>query len=219
MKALFELPPFPFEETFGPRVEIVDPILDECCMPPHLGPASHDDFEALMRIVAAVNPDIVVELGTAYGNTVANICKVAPRADVFTVNALPAEQSGDLVTCELSADEIGKVYRNAGFADRVTQIFANTLNLDLSRWLGPRTASLGIIDACHDTGYVLNDFYKVKPFIRPAGTVLFHDTHPSMGGHLEGSYMACLKLRSRGFDVRHIPGTWWAIWQFREASA
>jgi hypothetical protein len=42
--------------------------------------------------------------------------------------------------------------------------------------------------------------------------ILFHDTHPSLRLHLRGSYLACADLRRRGFDVRHVAGTWWAIW-------
>lgn len=213
MKSFFTLPEFPFERTFGPKIEGISPIPEWCCMPPYLGPKTHDDFEPLMRMVRRLNPKIVVELGTAYGNTVANICREAPEARVITVNARPEEQSGDLVTCELTDTEIGSVYRNSGYSDRVTQVYENTLNLDLSGYVSKGSVDLAIVDACHDTDYVINDFYKVKPFVRPGGYVLFHDTHPSMAGHLEGSYMACMQLRARGFDVRHVPDTWWGIWE------
>ena len=213
MKKFFSLPEFPLEKAFGPTLRGISPIPEWCCMPPYLGPKTHDDFEPLMRIVRQLQPTVVIELGTAYGNTVANICREVPRAKVFTVNALPDEQSGDLVTCELTSEEIGSVFRKNGFGDRVTQIYENTLNLDLAKHVAKDTADLAIIDACHDTDYVINDFDKVRSFVRRGGYVLFHDTHPSMDGHLEGSYMACMKLRSRGYDVQHIPGTWWAIWQ------
>jgi predicted O-methyltransferase YrrM len=216
MKRLFELPAFSLEEKFGPKLEGIRPIPEWCCMPPYLGPKSHDDFEPLMRIVRKLRPSVVIELGTAYGNTVANICREAPDARIYTVNALPDEQSGDLVTCELSKDEIGSVFRKSGYGGRVTQIYENTLHLNLSQYMGGDKADLAIVDACHDTDYVMNDFYKVKPFVRPGGIVLFHDTHPSMEGHLEGSYMACMKLRARGYDILHIPDTWWGIWQAPE---
>jgi hypothetical protein len=33
-----------------------------------------------------------------------------------------------------------------------------------------------------------------------------------MRAHLGGSYIACMKLRRQGFDIRHLTGTWWAVW-------
>jgi hypothetical protein len=109
--------------------------------------------------------------------------------------------------------DIGRVYRAYGFQDRVTQILCNTLNLDLSNQIARDTAELAIIDACHDRDYVLNDFFKIKDFLCHGGICLFHDTHPSMTDHLEGSYLACMRLRRLGFDVRRIRDTWWGFWR------
>lgn len=192
--------------------QVQAPILEDICLPPHFGPTDHDDFLPLMHIAALLRPTTVVELGTAHGNTVANICRQCPDATVYTVNALTDQQSGTIVTYALTRDEIGRVYQAHGFGDRVVQIFENTLSLDLSRYLPGPVVDLAIIDACHDTDYVINDFLKVKPFIRPEGVVLLHDTHPSMKGHLAGSYIACMMLRRRGYDIRHIKNTWWALW-------
>ncbi len=117
-----------------------------------------------------------------------------------------------MTTYELDREEIGRVYRKFGFTDRVTQIFENTLTLDLSSYFAKPCIDLAIIDACHDTSYVLSDFKKIAPFVTLGGIVLLHDTHPSMRGHLSGSYIACMKLRQQGWNVKHIRGTWWGIW-------
>jgi len=199
-------------------------ILDDVCMPPYAGPTDHDDLLPLLKIAKALQPRLVVELGTAHGNSVANICRQCPDARIITVNAPVEDQSGDTVTFELTRGEIGRVYRQHGFEERVTQLFENTLDLDLSGQLGVDQTDLAIVDACHDTEYVLNDFFKVMPFTRPGGLVLFHDTHPSAramltrdvdssDSHLIGSFFACLKLRRRGFDVRHLKDTWWGVWR------
>src|SRR5438132_7572223 len=95
----------------------------------------YDDLSTLMRIVNTMQPRIVVEFGTAYGNTVANICRQCPETKVYTVNAQAEEQTGEIVTYELSKAEIGRVYRNHCFSGRVVQIFKNTLELDLSEHL------------------------------------------------------------------------------------
>ncbi len=155
----------------------------------------------------------MLELGTAHGNTTANICRQCPGATVYTVNALPEQISGDIITFALTKDEIGRAFRRHGFGDRVTQIYANTLHLDLSPYLQPRTVDFAIVDACHDTPFVVNDFHKVEPYMKPGGLVLLHDTHPSMEEHLVGSYRACMLLRKQGYDIRHLEGTWWGVWQ------
>jgi methyltransferase family protein len=193
-------------------VDILPAILEDICLPPYHGPDNHDDFLPLMRFIRLLCPRLVVELGTAHGNTVANICNQCPDATVYTVNALAEEQTGEIVTYSLTREEVGRVYRTMGFESRVVQIFENTLCLNLSDYLDRQPIDLAIIDACHDTEYVINDFLKVNPFVRAEGVVLFHDTHPSMEGHLAGSYVACMKLRRKGFDIRYVENTWWAIW-------
>jgi predicted O-methyltransferase YrrM len=207
------LPSISLDEIAPDLPPQVEPILEHICLPPYFGPKEHDDFAPLMRIASYCRPQIIVEFGTAHGNTVANLCRCCPEARVYTVNA-PAElQTGNIVTFELSKDEIGQVYRAYGFSHRVTQIFENTLDLDLGRIFCEPVVDLAIVDACHDTEYVVNDFYKVVPYVGANGIVLFHDTHPSMVGHLCGSYQACVRLHRSGFGIRHVRGTWWAIWK------
>ncbi len=212
VRPYFALPTAPLSTICNPQESCGDPIKDGICLPPYHETKNHDDFGALMAVVTALRPETVLELGTAYGNTVANICRACPSARVFTVNAPPEEISGDVITYALSKNEIGRVYRQYGFSERVVQIWCNTLKLDLAQYLRPGTVNLAIVDACHDYKYVINDFLKVVPFIRSGGIVLLHDTHPSLKGHLWGSYTACMMLRRRGYEIRHIEGTWWGIW-------
>lgn len=171
----------------------------------------HDDVTPLLRLVSHLEPRLVLELGTAHGNTTANICRFS-RARVITVNALPDQMSGVVTTFALSREDIGRVYVSHGFADRVTQVFTNTLDFRPTDHADPGSVDLAIVDACHDQEYVKADFLKVAPMMRSGGIVLLHDTHPSRAGHLSGSYDACLWLRQQGFDIRHLRGTWWACW-------
>ena len=207
------LPSIRLDEVASGPIDVVEPIRDDICLPPYLGPTDHDDFVPLMRIAGYCRPRVIFEFGTAHGNSVANLCRQCPDARVYTVNAPVELQTGEVVTFELSTSEIGRVYRAHGFADRVTQILQNSMSLDLSRTFSGPVVDLAIIDACHDAEYVLNDFSKIRPYISPTGIVLFHDTHPSMTAHLDGSYQACVRLRTLGFDIRHVEGTWWAIWK------
>jgi predicted O-methyltransferase YrrM len=179
--------------------------------------APHDDFTPLAQIVRGLRPANVLELGTAHGNTTANICALGD-AHVYTLDALPEQISGSHTTFKdapLTRERIGCVYRDHGFAHRVTQIFENTLTFNPRKYFPQPRIDLAIIDACHDLEFVVNDFHKVLPTLRPGAVVLLHDTHPSMHKHLVGSYRACMHLRLRGYDIRHIRGSWWGVWSDR----
>jgi predicted O-methyltransferase YrrM len=208
----FSLPSIPLSSLVPDEsAELESRIADHTCLPPFPG-QNHDDFTPLMKIARFLQSEYILELGTAHGNTVANLCRQCSNARIFTVNAPASEQTGKLTTYSLTADEIGSVYRKYGYSNRITQILANTLDLDLSPYLPKQSVDLAIIDACHDTNYVINDFHKVYPYIKSGGIVLFHDTHSSMNAHLIGSYRACMHLRKNGFDIRHIEETWWGVW-------
>lgn len=212
MKMFYSLPSVPLGLIVPAVTPLFPPIVDDICLPPYFGADDHDDYTPLMTLVRALRPEVVLELGTAFGNTVANICYQLPDAKVYTVNAPAEEQTGSTTTYQLNRAEIGMVYRKHGFEGRVTQIFANTLNLDLATYFQAPVVDLAVIDACHDREYVLNDFAKVICFMKTSGFILLHDTSPSMKDHLIGSYSACMVLRRRGFDIRHLENTWWAIW-------
>lgn len=188
-----------------------DPILDDICMPPYHY-REHDDMGTLFAVAAAIKPRMILELGTAHGNTTANLCKYHPEARIVSVNATAADQSGETTTFSLSSADIGRVYRRFGYSSQVEQVFENTLELDLETVLGTRKVDLAIVDACHDKPYVMNDFLKCHPFMSSSGVMLLHDTHPSREGHLAGSYDACVQLRADGHDIRHIRHTWWGVW-------
>lgn len=207
------LPELALESILPQPIPLEDLILDDVCMPPYAGTADHDDMTPLLMLARHFAPNLIVELGTAYGNTVANLCKQVPGCRIITVNAPAARQSGRMTTYSLTDYEIGRVYSKLGYQDRVTQILVNTLDLDLSAITPKPEVGLAIVDACHDTEYVINDFLKITPFMEPGGLVLLHDTHPSLEAHLIGSYTACVRLRRQGFEIAHIENTWWGIWR------
>lgn len=210
------LPSITVDDITTNPVAVERTIEDDCNLPPTEF-AKHDDFTPMARMVQSSNPKKILEFGTGHGNTTANLCALS-EAQVYTVNASPADISGKIVTFSLSEKEIGRVYRRHGYSNRVTQIFANTLSFDHHEYFSDQLINLAIIDACHDTLFVLNDFFKVLPTLQDQAIVLFHDTHPSMDGHLAGSYRACVHLRICGLDIKHIDGTWWGYWKKQSGS-
>jgi len=214
LKRSCDIPTVALTDIINNDPVVEDIIMDDMGMPPYIRKAAyddHDDVTPLMKIVRLLQPRIVVELGTAYGNTTANICRQSPKSKVYTVNAPAEKQTGWFDTFKLTRNDIGRVYRKYGFEGRVVQIYENTLHLDLARYFQEPVIDLAIIDACHTTRYVINDFLKIYSFIKTHGLILLHDTHPGLHLHLWGSYLACMKLRQQGFDIRHLRNTWWAV--------
>jgi hypothetical protein len=195
------------------RTDLASPILDDLCMAPFETGYTHDDLGAVLRIARHLRCRLICEIGTGHGNLTANLLHNCDEATVLTVNPPKELQTGGLITYRLDRDEIGRVYKAKGYDCRVVQLYVNSFDVDFGEHTPPNTVDLGIIDGCHDMKFVLNDFAKLRDFIRPGGVVLFHDTHPSCLGHLAESYRACLLLRKRGHELRWIEDSWWAYWQ------
>ena len=159
-----------------------DPVLDE----PYLFEYARrsDINERRMRdaeVIAGAccngNPEILLEIGTAAGQTTTIMAMNAPKAAVYTVN-IPPEQirrGGKLVTYAPKSDEIGSYYRSRGCSN-IHQILANT-----SDWqpdFGPIDVSF--IDGCHDAKFVFNDTAKVLKYCRPGSILIWHDFCPEL---------------------------------------
>jgi hypothetical protein len=85
--------------------------------------------------------------------------------------------------------------------------------MNLDEHIQRGSVDFAIVDACHDTRFVINDFLKVLPFMSEDGVIILHDTDESMRWHTFGSYLACLRLRASSHDIRHIKGSWWGVWK------
>lgn len=207
----FQLPQITIKKI-SPNYTIFEPkITEDICLPPYLGDSDFQDYSILISLVKDLMPSQLLELGTAHGNTVANIC-VESNARIYTVNALPEQMEGNIVTYTLTINEIGRVYREHGFQDRVVQIFENTKKLDILEYLPPGSIDMAFIDACHDSDFVVNDFFKILPSLSDKAVVLFHDTHPSIEHWYLDSYIGCMYLRKLGFNIIHIEGSSMGYW-------
>ena len=213
----FQLPQIDVDDLYPINVQELPSITERLCIPPYKGDQTLKDFSFLISLVKHKNPNIVLELGTAHGTTVANICAVC-GAKIYTVNALAEETEGYNITFSLTKDEIGYVYRKNGYADRVVQIYENTRNLKILDWVDPKSVEFVIIDACHDAEFVVNDFLKILPSLSDDAIVLFHDTNPSLEKHCIDSYIGCMYLRKLGFKVNHLKESSWGVWLSEKAT-
>lgn len=121
--------------------------------------------------------DILLEIGTAYGEMTALMASNSPSAIVYTVNILPEEidQGGKLVTFAPTRDEIGRFYRDAGISN-IRQIYANTAN-----W-APEFAPIDVafIDGSHDAKFVYNDTVKILGRCQSGSLIMWHDFAPHL---------------------------------------
>lgn len=200
---------------FSPKV-LYPRIMEEICLPPFRGDTNFDDFSALFSILEFMKPKLILELGTGYGNTTANIC-ASFDSRVITVNALPEQISGRVTTYSLTQEDIGRVYRVNGFSERVVQVYEDTKKMNLAELVTGKSIDFAIVDGCHDSDFVLSDFLSIFPFMAHGSVVVLHDTHPSMEKHYLDSYIACMYLRKVGHNIKHVENTSWAIWFAKDA--
>ena len=135
------------------------------------------DAKVLLGACCNENPARILEIGTASGQTTANMSENAPSSEIFTINIPPEEieQGGKYSTYAPSYDEIGKAYRDRGFTN-VKQIYANTANWEPDI----EGVDIAFIDGSHDSDFVFNDTVKVLKCMKPGGLILWHDFNPQM---------------------------------------
>lgn len=208
----YRLPETSFTSLAGDDRPLEPIYTDGLHMPPFAGPTNIDDVGMALSIIHQADPSVIVELGTGRGAFTANLCAVT-NARIYTVNALPHQIQGNVTTFALARDEIGRIYRDNGYADRVVQVYDDTRNLQYSEILHEGdVVDVAIIDACHDAEFVLHDFLHLVPHTHDGSLILVHDVHPSMLGHLRESYLACMYLRMVGYNIYHIKDSWWGVW-------
>ena len=199
------------------------PILDGEYLDDHdddldLNDRRRRDAEVIGAACANGDPKIVLEIGTARGQTTALMAANAPAATVYTVNIPPEEiaAGGRHVSCAMSRDEIGSYYR-ARKLDNVRQILANTASWEPD--FGP--IDVAFIDGCHDASFVFHDTRKVLSRCRPGSTILWHDFDPVLARDHDWMGEVCRgieRLYVRGLiggRILHLQDSWVGLYRVR----
>lgn len=194
------------------QLEQVFPGIDqvEVTLKHHAGDRAlaHGEALVLALITALVQPQRILEIGTAGGQGTMIMAEQAPRARIDTVdlgNEVPSlgQQRGQPPWQDLST--IGAAYRAAGHGDRVTQHFADSAHFDYD-CLGAQI-DLAFIDGAHTYEYVASDSRRVLAQLARDGVVVWDDCD----FRSPGVSRALVELRAQGRAIYRIVGTRLAV--------
>ncbi len=180
----------------------------------------HDDVRFLADLCQAQAPREVFEIGTFRGSFT-SVCLRNSDARVTTTTIARehmddySQDVGSIITDVLSVEEIGQVYRQNDLAPRVRQLYENSREMDLGRHFDGAEIDLCIIDGCHDEEFVESDTRLVLDFVRPGGTILWHDFSLQRYGAREYVWPVVAGVRriapELGLEFAWVAPTNWAM--------
>lgn len=194
------------------QLEQVFPGIDktEVTLTHHVGDRalSHGEALVLALIVAYLEPQRILEIGTAGGQGTALMATQAPGAKIDTLDlgndrSSLGQQRGQAPWQDLAS--VGLAYRQAGVGERVTQHLADSARFDFGQL--EQSIDLAFIDGAHTYEYVVSDSRSVLGCLRAGGTVVWDDCDYRS----PGVSRALADLRRQGLPVYRIAGTRLAV--------
>jgi hypothetical protein len=145
------------------------------------GAAPFADVAAILTLAIAQQPSGVLEIGTFWGSTTANLARNLPQAKVHTID-LPLD-AGDVEESIagqpvndlhlIQSRQVGKAFRGTELEGRITQHFGDTARYDYSSI--PDELSFFMIDGSHTYEYAKSDTLVCLGLARGASTLVWHD--------------------------------------------
>ena len=200
------LPPIHLQQIVSAAdIESVD-LLD---IPYEDGALPDPDARALLAILVAKNPEIILEIGTYHGATTARMAHQLPQTWIHTIDLFPGLDSHpELSDPHLIASRhiVGKHFINNPKYINVVQHYGNTFYYEFKRFRG---ATFFFIDGSHSYLAAKNDSEKCLKLCDGHGSFIWHDAdsnHPGVLQLLE-------EWRTFGRDIRLIERTNLAYWE------
>lgn len=135
---------------------------------------------AVARIVSALKPATVFEIGTYRGRTTCLLAACSPAATVHTLDLPPDKMREG--GCFIKSDPtlIGSRFpETSGIRSRIIQHFGDSRQFDFVPFY--RQMDLVFVDASHAYEAVLQDSRSAFRMVREGGVVLWDDYHPVHG--------------------------------------
>ena len=168
----------------------------------------------LAAICKHVRPKRIFEIGTYMGvSALVMAMSTPPETAVFTLDLDPSARethrhgSG---TGGFPPFTLGSVYQGTPFAQKIHQLFGNSITFDYSGFVG--SVNLVFIDADHTYDFVKSDTEHAFELLAPGGVIIWDDylwgeRHPECAG-----VMRCLNELSQSRRCYQIDGTRFAAY-------
>lgn len=157
-------------------------------------------------LIRSVRPELLVELGTHYGESYFGFCQAVSEQDVpcvcYAVDTWMGEAHAGYYGEEVYADIESYNRTNYG---KFSYLLRMTFDAALSQF-APESIDILHIDGLHTYEAVAHDFYGWLPKVKPGGIVLLHDIKTRHGGF--GVWKLWDELKSQGatFEFEHSWG-------------
>ncbi len=167
------------------------------------------DILSILALAMEQRPEAVLEFGTFWGSTTANLARNLPDAVIHTID-LPPERSQALVLTAgkpvddvhlIESRQLGEAFRGSPLAKRIVQHAGDTATYDYSG-IHDRL-SFFLVDGSHTYEYARSDTLTSFRLATGACTIAWHDcdeSHPGVTRWLG-------ELIGAGLAVRRIQGT------------
>jgi predicted O-methyltransferase YrrM len=160
----------------------------------------------LQVLICARGCKMAFEIGTFNGGTTRVLAETLPAdGKVWTVDLPPAEFDMTQGAAGFTGSQIGVAYRDSWAAQKIVQIFADSLAYDFGAY--ERSVDLVLVDAGHEYPNGLADTKTALRLVRPGGIVLWDDFEPYWHGLVHG---ICDAMQDRHFG--RLAGTSFAVY-------
>jgi hypothetical protein len=145
------------------------------------GAAPFVDVAAILALAIAQQPLGVLEIGTFWGSTTANLARNLPAAKIHTID-LPLDEGEVMESIAgqpvndlhlIQSRQVGKAFRGTDVEDRITQHFGDTAKFDYSIIADP--LSFFMIDGSHTYEYAKSDTLVCLALAKGPSTLVWHD--------------------------------------------
>jgi len=169
---------------------------------------------ALLAILVAEAPKVVLEIGTFMGRTTRQMAENLETATIHTVDLPVSFSATHDPEKELSEEDfrlinrrvVGREFKNHACADRIIQHYGDTASWDFREAGHP---TFYFIDGSHTYEYCKNDSEKSFSLAVEDSVFLWDDcdeNHPGVVRFLS-------ECRRQGMDIKRISGTRIAYWK------
>ena len=148
---------------------------------------------SLVSIVRAIEPKVVVEIGTGLGRSTLQIAKnISKDSKVYTFDIA-------------DHPDVGHIFRGKPEEKKIEKVLADSKTYDFSQLKGK--VDLVLVDGGHDYESVKNDTAIAFDILSPGGVIIWDDLSPSWPG-VGKALRECPQAK----NIKRIAGTSYAVY-------